>query len=368
MAPTSAGARAFGHRGCSWGKEWNIIGNTLPPNVDPEGALKTPYYEVIVLAECHVCNVKNQQLEASPLDLRTLGTIHAKDRTLAESENVMRLPLLCHCRNATGRPRRPVGIRAIVAKAMQMGTFTFDCMAQCFNCQHQVQPFPPLRNLGQHLGKYRQLLAVECCQDPKVKVTALRMHFAPNLDQIRPTNLVIELPCPAVVRPEPKVCGVCCEPIEEDKVSCRDCPMAYHAECQRAWLARRRHLMAPKCLYCFSPLTSERLDTLMDVNDVYIHANSLNAESLESLRCLLPGVRDHLVRRPKSNPKDAVRRSGGQPPLFLAWYRFDSEQSRNTAYNTACLNGWRRLLNLRRLSKGDNKLRSHRKFGEVLGN
>merc|ERR1712032_1273741 len=125
--------------------------------------------------------------------------------------------------------------------------------------------------------------------------------------------------------------------------------MAYHAKCQREWLSRRRHLMAPKCLYCFSPLRhDEDLNKMVNVEDVYIHSNCLDASKLDSLKQHLPGVLDHIVRRPKREPKDGMRRAAsGRPPLYLAWYRFSSEQARDAAYAYAVRQGLKFSLGLR---------------------
>merc|ERR1712216_1061854 len=161
------------------------------------------------------------------------------------------------------------------------------------------EALPPLK--AGVFGQYQQLLSVQCCQAPKVKVQALKMHFTPIITPDRP-------PCrPIVMEPIVKSCGVCCEPVRDGIVLCQACPIAYHANCQKEWLSRRRHLMAPKCLYCFSPLHDEGLDAKLNVSDIYIHANSVDVSSLDRLKQLLPGVLDHIIRRPKRCPKDEVR-------------------------------------------------------------
>lgn len=345
------------------------MGTSLAPTINCAGALTTDFYEAIVLGECYTCNEQGQQLEAPPMDLRNLGSIHQKDRKL--QDNLCRLPLLCPCSSSSGTQRRTVGIQAIILKSKRPGTFELQCRAQCFACQLKSQELPALDT--NQVGQYQQLLTVQCCDKPQVKVQTLKMHFTPTPaqanDQILPKVfnhlMVLEeipLPPPASLQ---KTCGVCCEPITGTLVSCSECPIAYHAHCQKQWLARNRRLMAPKCLYCFSPLGDEHLADMVNVEDVYIHANSLSKESLEGLTDLLPGAQDCIIRRPKQDPKKsapALRPS----TLYLAWYRFASERVRDAAYDHAVRNGLRVRLGLRTLNKGENKLRSNRKFGEVF--
>lgn len=383
MAPGVGSNFAFGQRGSNWAKKWQILGESLGPQIDSRGLLTSDYYEILVLGECHTCNIDGGQIEAPALDLQNLRSVHQKDRKL--QDNFVRLPLMCKCMEREGSNRRPVGIRSIILKLKHAGKFEVQCKAQCYNCQTkcEVIPAPDVAALGQ----YQQLLAMQCCNAPMVKVTTLKMHFTPELEPLSNDRLQRILstsvepvkggssilqsvgPPPPPPQPPVKACSICFEEVK-DAVKCRECPVVYHAKCQREWLSRRRHLMAPKCLYCFGPLThDEDLNNLLDVHDVYIHANSLDSASLDELKKALPGLQDHIVRLPKRDPKKDARSSSrsGRPPLYLAWYRFLSEAARDAAYSYAVNHGLQRKLGLRTLDKGSNKLRSHRKFGEVYG-
>lgn len=361
MAPPVMGPHALGKHGSCWAKRWTNLGTRLGPSVEGIGRLRTEHYEVIVLGECLRCNVECSKIEAPELDLRNLTPFHSKSKNLDLEDNLMRLPLLCSSCDEEGRRQRPrsVGVRAIIVLCHQPGAFEVKCLSQCFHCQKKSDIVPP--PVSGLIGYYQSLLAMPCCANPRVKVTSLKMHFTPE-----PSHCLIAKP-PTLQMITPKACGVCFGLVDDHElVQCQDCPTAYHAKCQKDWLSRRRKLMAPKCLYCFSPLSCMKLEAMVDVEDVYIHANSHDVTSLEWLVSFLPSAQDYLVRKPKHNVKAAMPSfDQSRPPLFLAWYRFSSEAARDAALRHAERTNLKSALNLRVLDRGDNKLRSHRKFAEV---